>query len=187
MFICLRAYNFPPFPGGSASKEYTCNVGDLGSIPGLGRSPEGGHVNPLLYSCLDNPHGQRSLVGNSPWGHKESDMTAWLSTAQHMGHFRNFSLNSSPWNFAMMDIFRNLFSCIKFMKGSFYSGDPNSLFPGTFCIIIFLSCVMTSFYFICSFWKSCHLNVILFQLVYLFFFFSYILFLILEHFLDFIF
>ena len=104
-------------------------------------------------------------------GVTESDMTVWLSTAQHMGHFRNFSLNSSPWNFAMMDIFRNLFSCIKFMKGPFYSGDPNSLFPGTFCIIIFLSCVMTSFYFICSFWKSCHLNVILFQF---FFFFSHI-------------
>ena len=134
----------------------------------------------LLGKC----HGQRSLVGNSPWGHKESDMTVWLSTAQHMGHFRNFSLNSSPWNFAMMYIFRNLFSCIKFTKGPFYSGDPNYLFPGTFCIIIFLSCVMTSFYFICSFWKSCHLNVILFQF---FFFFSYILFLVLEHFLDFIF
>ena len=43
------------FPGDSAGKEYTCNVGDLGSIPGLGRSPGGGHGNPLQYSCLDNP------------------------------------------------------------------------------------------------------------------------------------
>ena len=63
------------FPGGSDGKESTCNVGDVGSIPGLGGSPEGGHGNPLQYSCLENPHEQRSLVGYSPWGHKESDMT----------------------------------------------------------------------------------------------------------------
>ena len=55
MFICLRAYNFPAFPGGSASKEYSCNVGDLGSIPGLERSPEEGHDNPFQYPCLKNP------------------------------------------------------------------------------------------------------------------------------------
>ena len=61
------------FPGGSEGKEYTCSVGDLGSIPGLGRSPGGGHGNPLQYSCLENPHGQRSLAGYSPLGHKESD------------------------------------------------------------------------------------------------------------------
>ena len=48
---------------------------DVGSIPGLGRSPGGGHGNPLHYSCLENPHGQRSLAGHSPWGLKESDMT----------------------------------------------------------------------------------------------------------------
>ena len=48
---------------------------DVGSIPGLGRSPGGGHGNPLHYSCLENPHGQRSLAGHSPWGHKELDMT----------------------------------------------------------------------------------------------------------------
>ena len=63
------------FPGGSDGKESTYNVGDLGLIPGLGRSPGGGHGNPLQYSCLENPHGQRSLAGYCPWGHKESDMT----------------------------------------------------------------------------------------------------------------
>ena len=46
-----------------------------GSIPGLGRSPGGGHGNPLQYSCLENLHGQWSLSGYSPWGRKESDMT----------------------------------------------------------------------------------------------------------------
>ena len=65
------------FPGGSDGKESTCNVGDLGSIPEFGRSPGGGHGNPLQYSCLENPHEQRSrsLVGYSPWGCKELDVT----------------------------------------------------------------------------------------------------------------
>ena len=44
---------------------------------------EGGHGNPFQYSYLENPHGQRSLAGYNPWGHKESDMTEQLSTAQH--------------------------------------------------------------------------------------------------------
>ena len=51
------------FPGGSDGKEFTYSVGNLVSIPGLGRSPGGGYGNPLQYSCLENPHGQRSLVG----------------------------------------------------------------------------------------------------------------------------
>ena len=48
-------------------------------MPGLGKSPGGGHGDPLQYSCLESPHGQRNLVGYSPWGHKESDMTERLS------------------------------------------------------------------------------------------------------------
>ena len=55
---------FRELPGGSAGKESACNAGDLDSILGLGRSPGGGHGNPLHYSCLENPHGQRSLVGH---------------------------------------------------------------------------------------------------------------------------
>ena len=42
------------FPGGSDSKVSACNVGDPGSIPGLGRSPGEGNNNPLQYSCLEN-------------------------------------------------------------------------------------------------------------------------------------
>jgi len=53
------------FPSGSDGKESACNVGDLGSIPGLGRSPGGRYGNPLQY-CLENPHGQRSLMGYHP-------------------------------------------------------------------------------------------------------------------------
>ena len=55
------------------SKEPACNAGDAGDtglIPGSGRSPEGGHSNPLQYSCLENPYGQRSLTGYGPYVEK---------------------------------------------------------------------------------------------------------------------
>ena len=55
---------------------------EMDLITWLGRSPGGGHDNPLQYSCLENPHGQRSLAGFSPQGCKESDMTEWLRTAR---------------------------------------------------------------------------------------------------------
>ena len=59
---------FLGFPGGSAGKEYACNAGNLGSIPGLGRSPGEGKAYPLQYSGLENSK-------DSPRGCKESDMT----------------------------------------------------------------------------------------------------------------
>ena len=71
------------FLRGSVGKESACNAGDLGLISALERSPGGGHDNPLRYSCLENPCGQRSPAGYGAWGHKESDMTEGLSTAQH--------------------------------------------------------------------------------------------------------
>ena len=49
------------FPGGSDCKESAYNAGDLGSIPGLGRSPGEGHGNPLKYSCLENPMDRGAL------------------------------------------------------------------------------------------------------------------------------
>ena len=57
------------FSGGSAAKESTCNVGDRGLIPGLGRSPGEGIGYPRQYSGLENS------MDCSPWGHKESDMS----------------------------------------------------------------------------------------------------------------
>ena len=56
-----------------SGKEAACNAGDMGSIPGLRRFPE--NDNPLQYSCLENPNGQRRLVGCSLWGCKDSYMT----------------------------------------------------------------------------------------------------------------
>ena len=58
-------------------KNLPAKAGDLrnpGLIAGSGRSPGGGHGNPRQYSCLEDPHGQRNLVGCSLRGHKQSDM-----------------------------------------------------------------------------------------------------------------
>ena len=63
-------------------KSPPANAGDgrdPGSIPGLGRSPGGGHGNPLQYPCLENPRGRRSLAGYRPWSYKELDMAEWLN------------------------------------------------------------------------------------------------------------
>ena len=84
-------WEYRGFPGSLDGKESACNVGDLGSIPGLGKSPERGHGNQFQYSCLENPQGQRSLEGYSSWGCKESDTTELLSTA----HSEN--INSYFW------------------------------------------------------------------------------------------
>ena len=73
-------------PGGSDGKASACNGKDLGLITGLGRSPGGGgHDNPLQYSCLENPHRQRSLSGFGPWGHKESNTMSNISTHSLVG------------------------------------------------------------------------------------------------------
>ena len=75
MFITQLNYYFlnkkqTGFPSGLDGKESACNSGDLDLIPGLGRSSGKGNGNPLQYSCLENPHGQRSLV-------PEDEMAGW--------------------------------------------------------------------------------------------------------------
>ena len=63
------------FRRSSVSKESVWDAGDLGSIPGSGRSSGEENGNPLQYSCLGKSHGQRSLATYSPWGHKKLYMT----------------------------------------------------------------------------------------------------------------
>ena len=64
-------------PGGSVVKNLPANAGDVGSIPESGRSPGGGHGNPLQYCLLSGKtHEQRSLVGYSLWRHIESHTTS---------------------------------------------------------------------------------------------------------------
>ena len=58
------------FPRSSVGKESTCSAGDLGFIPELGRYPGEGNDNPFQYPCLEKSHGQRNLVGCSPWDAK---------------------------------------------------------------------------------------------------------------------
>ena len=77
----LSTLVFLGFPGGSHCKESACNAGDLGSIPRLGRSPGGEHGNSPQYSRVENPHGQRSLVGcihgtAKSWTRRLSDLSA---------------------------------------------------------------------------------------------------------------
>ena len=62
------------FPGSSVVKNPPANVGDVGSISKLGKSPGEGNGNPLQYSCLGNPM-DRSLVSYSPGVTRESDKT----------------------------------------------------------------------------------------------------------------
>ena len=66
-------------------KNSPANAGDardMGSIPGSGRSLGGGNGNPLQYSCLENPI-ERSVMGYSPWSHKELDTTEHTHTHTH--------------------------------------------------------------------------------------------------------
>ena len=75
------------FPGGSVVKNPPANEGasgDPGSSSGSGRSPGGGHGNPLQVFLPGESHGQRTLAGYSPWACKESDMTAWLTQDSHL-------------------------------------------------------------------------------------------------------
>ena len=75
------------FPSGSDSKESSCSARDPGLIPGSGRSLGGERSNPLqqptpVFLCGES-HGQRSLVGYSPWGRKEWDTTEQLTHTQN--------------------------------------------------------------------------------------------------------
>ena len=74
------------FRGGSDSKESSCNMGELGSTPGLGRFPGGGHGNPLQYSCLENPKDRGAY---SPWGQKEADTAEQLSISRVQSELRD--------------------------------------------------------------------------------------------------
>ena len=76
---CLYLCHYWDFPGGSVCKESACHVGNPGLIPGWGSPLE---KSMATHSSIFMPgefHGQKSLVGYSPWGHKESDMTEVLT------------------------------------------------------------------------------------------------------------
>ena len=87
----------------------TGNVRDMYSIPGSGRSPGGGHGNPLQYACLENPHGQRSLTGYSPWGqrvgHDWSDLAPTHAQAcSRTWTLKHYTALASWWTLASVKI-----------------------------------------------------------------------------------
>ena len=89
-------------------------IGDMGSVPGLARSPGGGHGNPRQYSCLENPHGQRSPAGYSTQGHKE------LDTTEATEHARTYTVTPTPLDKAlstMPDTYKAKISCILVKAG----------------------------------------------------------------------
>ena len=74
------------FPGGSEVKVSACNVGDLGSIPGLGRFPGEGNGNPLQYSCLENP-----IDGGAWWATVQGVAKSWTRLS-------DFTFTFTLWN-----------------------------------------------------------------------------------------
>ena len=80
---------------GDSNCESACIAGDPVSIPVSGRSPGGGNGNPLQYSCLENPRGQRSLADYSLWGRKESDATKRLTFSPSHPRFHSHSSQRS--------------------------------------------------------------------------------------------
>ena len=80
----------------SGGKESACNVEDLGSVPGLGGSPGGGHGNPLQYSCPENQK-DRGAWRPTVHGIGALDTTDWLSTAQIWMQAENSEANYKSW------------------------------------------------------------------------------------------
>ena len=116
-------YSF--FPGGSDGKASAYNAGDPGLIPGVKISCRQWHPTPVLLP--GKSHGRRSLVGYSPWGRKESDMTEWL-------HIFSFYLDSKRLT---LGLYFWLHSCknsliLIWLSLLFITQDPSKL--------IFLKC-----------------------------------------------
>ena len=83
-FLYWHHHGYQGLPGDSVVKNTPANagiLGDAGSVPGSEKSLGVRNGKPLQYSCLENSMGKRSLLGYSPWGHKESDMTEHACTS----------------------------------------------------------------------------------------------------------
>ena len=84
------------FPGGSEVKASACNVGDLGSIPGLGRFPGEGNGNPLQYSCLENP-----IDGGAWWATVQGVAKSWT----RLSDFTSLTMCQAPKRFTCVSSF----------------------------------------------------------------------------------
>ena len=101
------------FPAGSVVKNLPANAedtGDVSSVPESGRPPGEGNGHPLRYFCPQKSHGQRSLAGYNPRGHKESDTTQRLSIQAHLiSTFRLFSKSSK--NNTFLSVLASIIFC----------------------------------------------------------------------------
>ena len=109
-------------------KESACNAGDLGSIPGSGRSPGVGDGNPLQYSCMENSMDRGAWqVIYSPWSYKQSDTTERLTRTHTHTHtsvfvFQRWALGLQPECMLMRKFSRALDRA-----GTGQAGKTNSL------------------------------------------------------------
>ena len=120
----LPAPVFMGFPRGSDGKEAACNVGDLGSIPGLGRSPQGGHENPLQHSCLENPWTEEPGRLLSIW--------SW-----RVGHIQvtKHCTESSPYHpLPIQWILSGGIAQASLPPSAVFKPDGSSLFPGSYIL-----------------------------------------------------
>ena len=100
------------FPGRSYCKESACNAGDLGSIPGLGSSPGGGHGNPLQYSCWSKPMDRGAWQATVHGAIKELDTTSWLNI------WCCYSVAKSPNNVRLLWKRRDIFTSFPQIQAS---------------------------------------------------------------------
>ena len=115
---------------GSNGKEFTCTEGDLGLIPGLERSPGGGHGDPLQYSCLENPMDRGAWQGTVQEGRKESETTERLNTAQP---------NLEEWCSDVVVYISAVFLALPFSKRCLFSGSVREFSASIGALFIYQS------------------------------------------------
>ena len=127
------------FPGGSEDKASACHAGDLGSIPGLGRSPGEGNGNPLQYSCLENPMDRGSWRATySPRGHKEPGTTERVHSVVACAVLCSFLwLNSIP----CIDILHFIYTFISWWTFVFSFSAIMSNTAMNMCVQILCECM----------------------------------------------
>ena len=139
---------------------------DVGSIPGLGRSPGGGHSNPLQYSCLENPNRQRSLASYTAMGLQSQTQLSKLSTAQHSTVLIHCYILLKEWKVILFQSYwlkkiRYFLTCLLYVsncvRAAFAFFNSSSKLTVLCMYIMFVSCkVFTCLrrsFRSCSFWR----------------------------------